>query len=165
MPTDSAADGAATGSDPNGTAGGEGEGDDDDAAEGDDDDDDVAEGDDDDDAAEGEEPSGSSGDPDPPVPEPFSACPQNSDAQCPPEEICIPVFSGDAILGTWCAETWCESPADCPVPSTGNAVPNCRGNNPTFCVLDCGADQGGCPEGMGCEFVGSIGFWRCMWLN
>ncbi len=55
----------------------------------------------------------------------------------------------------------CASSDDCPVPSTGSAVPLCEGPpDQDVCVLDC--EDGDCPTGMGCvDIFGDGNFMRC----
>lgn len=68
----------------------------------------------------------------------------------PPEEFGMPVY----------CTLECESEKDCPVPSTGEAVPVCEGPPGTdICSLDC---TGGvaCPDGMTCVEI-FMDFERC----
>jgi hypothetical protein len=55
----------------------------------------------------------------------------------------------------------CEAADECPVPSTGEAVPVCEGPPGTnICALDC--TEGECPDGMECvDIFGNGAFMRC----
>lgn len=68
--------------------------------------------------------------------------------------------SGDGCLCTH----YCEVTEDCPVPSTGNSVPECVpfgdftiDGHTAACTLPCDADTT-CPTGMFCSGAGCIGF-------
>lgn len=57
----------------------------------------------------------------------------------------------------------CAQDDECPTPASGDAQPDCAGQNNDQCVLDC---SGGatCPDGMECQQVGPGGmFERCLW--
>jgi hypothetical protein len=61
--------------------------------------------------------------------------------------------------------TPCEEDRDCPLPATGNAVPQCVEGEPgqaTVCLLPC--TEAACPDGMVCTtlFTGEP---LCMWVT
>jgi hypothetical protein len=75
-------------------------------------------------------------------------------------------FSGGpgCMQGCLCVDQ-CMTDADCPVPATGTAVPECWDQGPGFendrCILPCGGGQA-CPDGMTCAPEwGDI----CMWVS
>lgn len=104
-----------------------------------------------------------------PVEEPYPPCPSGSSNECPDGQRCLTITFGGDIIGSWCSEQGCEIDADCPVPSTGNAMPDCRVSGGTsVCVLDCSGASNQCPDGMVCEediWVQSSMMLvdRCMW--
>jgi hypothetical protein len=89
--------------------------------------------------------------------EEYPACAQDDECEdpyslCwPPEQFGTPNF----------CTLPCESAKECPVPTTGEAVPVCEGPpDQDICVLDC--TDGECPDGMTCVDVFNDGnFLRC----
>ena len=72
--------------------------------------------------------------------------------------------TSDCMQGCLCVDD-CMTDADCPVPSTGTAVPECWDKGPGFendrCILPCDGGQV-CPDGMTCAPEwGDI----CMWVS
>jgi hypothetical protein len=88
----------------------------------------------------------------------YGDCENNPPAAvCQPSEACI-----DFGNVAYCAPQGCVTGADCLVPATGNALPNCTdfdGNGVTDCYLECFAGQI-CPDGMIC-----YGSSYCMWTT
>ena len=81
---------------------------------------------------------------DPPCPEGYDAC---YDA--------IPGYNVCNVVG-------CETPEDCPVPSSARAQVLCIPFRGGTCVLDCPGDLA-CPEGMQCVELPGAGVQRCLW--
>lgn len=94
-------------------------------------------------------------------PEPYPAC-QASQPYCAGSDVCLILESGGNVLASWCSETGCDGPGDCPTPSTGNATKECVDSGDGFCVLSCAVDDD-CPTGMDCYSVNGGSFYRCAW--
>ena len=95
--------------------------------------------------------------------------------ECPPEyNACYTWPFGGGIPSHNKCTILCESPDECPDPSSGNAPVGCAGPpGSETCVLDCTPGAGGgttttggeieCPDGMVCVDIGFMGFSRCLW--
>lgn len=89
----------------------------------------------------------------------YPPCMLGMDPVCPrPYDNC---YESLAPEYTACSVT-CMDDADCPLPTTGDAVPVCAGQMDDQCVLDC-ADAAVCPDGMECRDVAGGMFLRCLW--
>jgi hypothetical protein len=88
----------------------------------------------------------------------YPPCMLDGDPVCPrPYVECYDFLAPDYTVCT----LPCGQDDQCPVPATGDAVPQCAGQGNDQCVLDC---SGGatCPDRMECQQVGGM-FERCVW--
>lgn len=98
----------------------------------------------------------------------YSECVWDTDCS-EPDTMCYNYFINNE---GFCTQV-CSVNADCPCPSSGEALPICIYNPIRFvnqCVLECGNGSGGpsCPNGMDCEMVLGLDGeprWRCGWLR
>lgn len=93
----------------------------------------------------------------------YPACQPDADPVCPkPYELCWPEGGPGGGGNNFCTIE-CESPDDCPQPTSGEAVPVCEGPPGTdVCILDC--SKGACPDDMECVDVFDNGmFLRCIY--
>lgn len=91
---------------------------------------------------------------------PYPPCTLDQDPVCPlPYEECYDLLVPDYTVCTMP----CQEDGECPVPTSGDAVPVCAGQNDDQCVLEC-AGGATCPDGMECQMAGPAGmFERCVW--